>query len=630
MRAGTGQNYKTTVTFASPWSRIKKAFARRRTARPTLLIANDYNSNSSSTSTEFVSPISFDTPPVDRGHNEKLAINRLPPEILAEVFIVVCEACDLSDHSWVFCSQVCSGWREIALDIPHLWGHVVFATSEWTRRCIERSKSSLLIVEADVSFPFVRDRVCEVLKLANRVGRISIRCFFLDDQVTQLLGGPFPMLTTLCMESYSPLASPEIPLDPDIQPYPMLRNLQVRSNVAFLPHLPARLVSLEINNGDSEDVGWDTFAAAIQLLTELEILTLRGFAIPSTSASIRRISLPSLRELHLSASPAHCTQFIAALECPQILRYDLDLWVAAEAGSMFQTVLRNLRRPPPKSMFLHRLYGTVGTDYYMSPNYMDVGFFQHVVFGFTYNDVRDLGVATRDICFCWRTPLTDSDLAEIFVAISEIPLLDTVECFLLVDWNTSPQGSWPALLRRLVRLQTLVISGLPASGLLWDLVHELEGSAGDPPFLPDLTEIEVNCVDCSAGGWVTRRPHVNSYIDLDGARFLEVLICYLERRRAKLPKLKVSKCHNYSGAEIKLLRRLVKEVEWDGVGMTLPTYVPNGDEFGALTINHNVLSTRASYQELNLSDEERWRKQHRARSRTSQSNRLDRLYDVMT
>ncbi|KAJ7484785.1 hypothetical protein B0H11DRAFT_1161430 [Mycena galericulata] len=309
------------------------------------------------------------------------------------MFILVCEASDLSDYSWVGCSHVCSSWRAISLDMPHLWSHVVFSASEWTRVCIQRSKSALLVIDADLSIPWVEDRVCEVLKLADRVGSINIQFFALSSQATKLLGGPFPMLRSFSMDISNFLVPPNfnLAMNPNMEPYPRLRNLQVHSNVAFLPPLPTRLVSLEIDNRAAVNVGWDGFAAALRLLAELEVLTLHGFPIPLISASrlTDRIPLPNLREIHLWGSPPDCTRILEAMDCPQIEKYDIHLYTVHDLRDMFRTVLGNLGRPPPKSMFLHRQYGTLTTDFFRNP-FLDIGFYQHAVFGLAYADTRDL------------------------------------------------------------------------------------------------------------------------------------------------------------------------------------------------------------------------------------------------
>ncbi|KAJ7187019.1 hypothetical protein C8R46DRAFT_850402, partial [Mycena filopes] len=67
-------------------------------------------------------------------------INRLPPELLAAIFVLVCEGSKLGDYTWVACSHICSSWRRLALDTAPLWSHIVFTSSEWMRLCLERSK----------------------------------------------------------------------------------------------------------------------------------------------------------------------------------------------------------------------------------------------------------------------------------------------------------------------------------------------------------------------------------------------------------------------------------------------------------------------------------------------------------
>jgi hypothetical protein len=98
----------------------------------------------------------------------------------------------------------------------------------------------------------------------------------------------------------------------------------------------------------------------------------------------------------------------------------------------------------------------------------------------------------------------------------------------------------------------------------------------------------------------------NSYFDLDNTRFLELLICYLELRTTPLARLVIRGCFGYTGEEVKLLRRLVGSVLWDGRGMIEGVYRANGDYVGALTVNHTLIARQKGYEELNLSEEDRW------------------------
>ncbi|KAJ6628553.1 hypothetical protein B0H10DRAFT_1721180, partial [Mycena sp. CBHHK59/15] len=81
-----------------------------------------------------------------RDHNAKHPINRLPTEILADSFVLLCDVSKIGDASWISCSYVCSSWRQIALDTPELWSHVIFTSTKWTKLCLDWAKSLPLII----------------------------------------------------------------------------------------------------------------------------------------------------------------------------------------------------------------------------------------------------------------------------------------------------------------------------------------------------------------------------------------------------------------------------------------------------------------------------------------------------
>ncbi|KAJ7245667.1 hypothetical protein B0H12DRAFT_1235778 [Mycena haematopus] len=562
--------------FRGPWLRLKQVIRRVTSRRPRFVPSGGSEASTSSIlrrgwsseSVDLLSPAPFDSIPpvssqplpVDPNRHGKLAISRLPPELLAQTFLLVCEASELADYSWIVCSHICSYWRQIALDTPDLWSHVVFTSVEWVRLCIRRSKSSPLIIEASLADRRVEALVSAVLKLlAERIGRIAVR--FESSHPTILLAGPFPMLTSLWMENNSWWSTPDIPFNSDVDPYPRLRSLSLRTNIAFLPPLPAQLVSLEITSVG--DLGWTVFSDALKPLVELEILQLKGFPVPPVSTSSSMISLPKLRELHLSASPAYCTQFIQILECPCVRQWRLDLFNVTDIGDMFRIVLGNLHQPPSPWCCTGNLVHPL-----------------HAIIGFSYADARDLAHCIfLDIAFCWKIPLDDPALAAIFAAVSEIPVINTIQWFSLIDWNFT---------RHFARACIRSIMGS----------HQAVGGSV--------------LGDVALCGWIARQRHgqspVNSYVDLDGARFLELLVCYLELRPIQLQTLRLLRCFNYTIAEVKLLRRLVGELLWDAVGALGTTYGDNGDQFGAMTINHDLLSSRPGYEESNLTEEERWKR----------------------
>ena len=123
---------------------------------------------------DYISPGSPQYLLVDPNRNGTLAISRVPPELLAHAFLLVCEASELGDYSWIVCSHICSYWRRIALETPVLWSHLVFTSAEWVRRCINGSKSSPLIVEAALTNQRIEVLVTAALKVLQRESEESL------------------------------------------------------------------------------------------------------------------------------------------------------------------------------------------------------------------------------------------------------------------------------------------------------------------------------------------------------------------------------------------------------------------------------------------------------------------------
>ncbi|KAJ7260797.1 hypothetical protein C8J57DRAFT_1636967 [Mycena rebaudengoi] len=214
---------------------------------------------------------------------------------------------------------------------------------------------------------------------------------------------------------------------------------------------------------------------------------------------------------------------------------------------------------------------------------------------------RPKGDVAIDVCLSWIVPTLRSDLAlaTIFVALPEFAWLEHIEYLWLRDWCTIPAALWQLFLGRLAGLQTL--DRLPARRPF--LGARAPPRDSSPATLP------------------------GSYFDLDNTRFLELLICYLELRAAPLARLVMRECFGYTGAEVKLLRRLVGSVLWDGWGMDEGVYQANGDYVGALTINHTLIARQKGYEELNLSEADRWHEDSTLYLEVRPSTRMsDRLY----
>ncbi|KAJ7206622.1 hypothetical protein GGX14DRAFT_568178 [Mycena pura] len=496
-------------------------------------------------------------------------------------------------------------WRQIALDTPPLWSHIVFKSRAWMNTCLERSTTSLLVVAADIRLALVETLVCDVLKMPDRIARIHLKFSVPSQRVVDLLPGPFPHLTHLSIEHDTWEVS-NIPVKPDVPPFPALRSLFLRTNVSYLPPLPSQLVSLEIYYTGWGLVPWDSFAPALCQLQQLHELKLSGFSDPPSSYA-RQIPLPVLRDLHVSGSPKHCTQFIEALDSPKLRRFNLHLSNFDNLPALHRTV--SLRMPkPPKCMMIDRDNGCTagGNDFLLSTPFAANVHCTTVSMTFIYANERWPRDAALDVCLSWIVPSGvhgDPALATIFAALSEFVWLEHLERLGFYNWSGISAALWRPFLDRLAGLRTLTVNDSPPAGLFWALLRDLESmhdvsasgaeevgtDSGGCALLPAMQTIKIIGVNCGAGSWLPhpRRPAAlptHSYFDLDNTRFLELLICYLELRPSPLTKLVVEECFGYTGAG-EAAAAASGECALGRVGY-------DGGQKG--------------YEALNMSDEERW------------------------
>lgn len=121
--------------------------------------------------------------------NHEPIINRLPPEILAEVASHLRD-----DKSLIVATHVCEYWRRTLLSFPFLWSHLTFNNEQRALMFLERAKSTLVSIDLiDNRKP--SKEVKERLKgIANRIAALRAVCApFLDE----LLAQPLPTLKNL-------------------------------------------------------------------------------------------------------------------------------------------------------------------------------------------------------------------------------------------------------------------------------------------------------------------------------------------------------------------------------------------------------------------------------------------------
>ena len=113
--------------------------------------------------------------------NSSLPIFRLPPEMLAIVFIhgprdYYESKCDhvegASVPTWVNVLYVCRHWRNIALNCPTLWTYPFHTSLRWTEVLLLRSKQAPL----KISYTCCEGAPCVLDKLPEHIERIQDLC----------------------------------------------------------------------------------------------------------------------------------------------------------------------------------------------------------------------------------------------------------------------------------------------------------------------------------------------------------------------------------------------------------------------------------------------------------------------
>ncbi|KAJ7100853.1 hypothetical protein B0H15DRAFT_462966 [Mycena belliarum] len=88
-----------------------------------------------------------------RAFNAAAPIAQLPPELLAEIFLlrVPKTAAQMRDISWFKVSHVCRTWRETALAFPAFWATPITRSRPLTKMMVARAGATPLVLRSDES-----------------------------------------------------------------------------------------------------------------------------------------------------------------------------------------------------------------------------------------------------------------------------------------------------------------------------------------------------------------------------------------------------------------------------------------------------------------------------------------------
>ncbi|KAJ3545840.1 hypothetical protein NMY22_g2286 [Coprinellus aureogranulatus] len=277
--------------------------------------------------------------------NATVPINRLPPEILSQVFLDVRgKEARVEAASWVTVTHVCRHWRDIALRFTNLWTHLAFPHPDFTELMLSRSGSAPLHIEAEDS-AFGDGRSLDILrKVLSQVARIH----------------------TISLESEENEVADVLP--PSLSGAPILERLVLHGDDWDLPStffdggVPPRLSELELGGcklsgstiwasatltrltlicwNEEHRPSVQDFLDALRQMPLLEFLQLQYFlprkpTTPTSPTPIpHRLKHDSLRSLHLEDTLEAFFDFFDLVEVQNVRKMTLETVNRESRGSL--------------------------------------------------------------------------------------------------------------------------------------------------------------------------------------------------------------------------------------------------------------------------------------------------------
>ncbi|GJE90032.1 F-box protein [Phanerochaete sordida] len=124
--------------------------------------------------------------------NERATINRLPPEVLGEIFVLVAQSYaeneyfdrhHSNDFGWLAVAQVCQRWRRVALDTARVWSFIPLRGRHirWIDPLLQRSRrTGLTMIQSDYKNKIARTVLEDTLY--EHMDRIKMLAVCLDSE----------------------------------------------------------------------------------------------------------------------------------------------------------------------------------------------------------------------------------------------------------------------------------------------------------------------------------------------------------------------------------------------------------------------------------------------------------------
>lgn len=508
--------------------------------------------------------------------NALLPVDRLPPELLGEIFLT-CASLWREDnrhfvfsatgyHWWIALSHVCRWWHEITLAFAGFWSDFAVTSAELTEAMLSRSQQTPLEVKIYRSDTGV-ELIQRVLDHLQRIHTLVFSAGPLEAH-SYVVGNSAPLL-----RSFFYILRPLDYFDDE----ELIDESDRRPASTSLDHVDMPLLNvLHLNNSG---LPWSS-PLLKPTLTELVFQEVRpGMAHANSRLSeilcVLR-SMPSLTDLYLCGvlPPAHADD-ASALPDPFPLLH-LSTMVVDSPTSSAACLLEQILYPPTAHIYIHcgdrdehalaHLFRTLSAKttraiavppaqpaaVYLGDAMLctwagDPG--AHVLAAASGDDVKPPPLLTMQHA---NTPL-NAFLRHLDAAA---PLTGITTLYFEPPWRGAvATPRWAAAAAGMANVRTLGV-GRRGLGMLCALFADdvYGGAEGGAPVFPRLEVLLLRCV------WMRRQP---------GAPCSSVLraLCSALRARSRagyrLRRIGLVSCINVVPEDLELLRRWADEVDWD-------------------------------------------------------------------
>ncbi|KAJ3506810.1 hypothetical protein NMY22_g17129 [Coprinellus aureogranulatus] len=288
-------------------------------------------------------------------HYNSLSLpNRIPPEILSKIFLIVASYSKYKDEDdddynedlkWIRVMHVCRYWRETALNCVALWSQLSFVNPEFTEFMIDKSRNAPLSIECGWHSGAAKfqDVLCKALSRTIQLRRVTLACCGDSDRLNlppllALLSGPLPILEDIAisMMEDGPVVLPARFLDgtaPNLKSLKLYNitvgswtDLPLRSTLTRL-HFETNLLSLSslTPTPNGARPSWVQLLTSLQDMASLESLTLEKVlpsddlptTPPSTYGPTHPVTLHKLRSLKLVGFGSSIVNFCTVVRFPK-------------------------------------------------------------------------------------------------------------------------------------------------------------------------------------------------------------------------------------------------------------------------------------------------------------------------